>query len=144
MRCCLKKTVEQRFWSHVGPHDDPNVCWLWLGTTAGGHVGRRYGWFRDDRMVYAHRFAYELLVGPIPEGYTIDHVEAKGCTNTLCVNPSHLEPVLHKENILRGNGPAAQNAKKTHCPQGHPYDVGNTYVYPYGRRCRICQGSGAG
>ncbi len=87
-------------------------------------------------MVYAHRAAYELYVGPIPEGLTIDHL----CRNTLCVNPAHLEAVTMRENILRGTGPSAQAARKTHCLRGHPFDDGNTLFRATGKRvCRACQ-----
>lgn len=55
------------------------------------------------------------------------------------MRPDHLEAVAFAENIHRGNGLAAENAAKTHCPQGHPYDEANTYVTPEGWRvCREC------
>ena len=135
------KTIEQRFWAKVGPHDDPNLCWLWLATTAGGHASKRYGWFWDgSRMVYAHRFSYELLVEPISIGMTIDHVKARGCTSTLCVNPAHLELVTMQINVLRGDTLAASEVKRVMCPQGHSYDEENTYTNPISRKrqCRIC------
>ncbi len=87
----------------------------------------------------AHRFAYELTVGPIPKGLTIDHVRERGCILELCCNPAHLEPVTLQENLLRGGTFQAANAAKTHCPRGHPYAGGNLYVRPDGsRRCRTC------
>lgn len=66
-------------------------CWEWLGakTSAG------YGHFQvDGRMVYAHRVAYELAIGPIPDGLVIDHK----CYQKSCVNPSHLQAVTSKQN----------------------------------------------
>ncbi len=58
----------------------------------------------------------------------------------LCINPEHLEAVTQKENILRGIGAPAVNARKTHCPRGHPFDGDNLYVKPNGdRQCRICR-----
>lgn len=88
--------IADRFISKVvmaGPSD----CWLWTGTAV-----RRYGQFTvRHRPVLAHRFAYELWVGPIPDGLTIDHVRARGCNSTLCVNPAHLEPVTLADNIRR-------------------------------------------
>ena len=138
------KTPEQRFWDKVGPHDDPNACWLWLGASASGggksHT-LKYGQFRVGiKVVKAHRFAYELLVGPIPEGLTLDHVRVRGCTNTLCVNPAHLETVPARINSLRGTNPFAQNARKVVCVHGHPLDEMNTYIYPSSgrRQCRVC------
>jgi hypothetical protein len=87
-----------------------------------------------DGNRYAHRLAYELLVGPIPEGLHIDHL----CRRPECVNPAHLEPVTNVENIRRGNAGLFQ-ASKTHCKQGHPYDEKNTLIRRSGgRACREC------
>ena len=108
-------------------------CWRWIGgsRTKGGYVRITAG----GRGVMAHRWAFELLVGPIPEGLTIDHL----CRVTDCVNPAHLEVVTQRTNIVRGDGPAARNVVKTHCPQGHPYDETNTYRRPDGGRdCKLC------
>ena len=138
------KTVEERFWVKVGPHDDPIKCWLWLGATVGSgdhHPGGlRYGQCWDGgRRVLAHRLSYEMHYHTIiPVGMTIDHVKARGCTSTLCVNPHHLEVVTSRVNTLRGETITANNAKKTHCNQGHPFNADNTYVYQGGRYCRIC------
>ena len=71
-------------------------CWLWLG-----HVSiKGYGRFRVGKSTpMAHRAAYELYVGKIPDGMVIDHL----CRERSCVNPYHLEPVLPEENTRRGN-----------------------------------------
>ena len=126
----------EKFWSRVDRSVGPESCWLWLGPRNGKW---QYGNFHDSRLTpprwRAHRFAYELLVGPIPEGLTLDHL----CFNTLCVNPKHLEPVTMRENLMRGNGFSAKAARATHCPQGHPYDEANTRITPQGwRACREC------
>ena len=138
----MKKTVEGRFWEKVGPHDDPNVCWLWTACTIKSRGKLRYGCFRvGARMLLAHRLSYEMHYHvTIPKGMTIDHVKARGCTSTLCVNPHHLEVVTMKVNVLRGASLQAENAKKTHCPKGHPYNKENTYVRPSEekRRCLLC------
>ena len=128
-----KVSAVVRFWSKVKVLK--SGCWEWQGALR-GREGYGYGDFWDgNKDVAAHRFAYELFKGAIPEGLTIDHL----CQKTWCVNPAHLESVTNKENILRGYGLCAINARKTHCPQGHPYDEMNTYIIPTGgRACRIC------
>ena len=121
--------LEERFWGKVIKTD---TCWEWTDYT--GYNG--YGKLRvQGQMRKAHRLAYEFCIGPIPEGLTLDHL----CRNRKCVNPSHLEPVTYQQNILRGEGRAAAQARRTHCPRGHPYDLFNTYKGPDGRRhCRVC------
>ena len=107
-------------------------CWEW---TAGKSYG--YGQFavRRGHNQAAHRFAYELWVGPIPEGLVLDHL----CRNTACVRPSHLEPVTQRTNVLRGETLPAAQVLRTHCPAGHPYDAANTYRRATGiRQCRAC------
>jgi len=122
------KTIEPpvRFWQKVEIQD--NGCWEWTG-----NINRKgYGGFSfNRRWVMAHRFAYELLVGPIPEGLQIDHL----CRNHCCVNPAHMEPVTTQENTRRGNH---RNSVKTHCSQGHPFDLFNTYFGQGHRVCRAC------
>jgi hypothetical protein len=108
-------------------------CWYWVGKI--GQNG--YGYLNEGHTRHlAHRWSYEHNVGPIPDGLSIDHL----CRVTYCVNPEHLEPVTHRENVLRGIAPAAEHARKTHCPQGHPYDEANTWVSPRTgwRGCRAC------
>lgn len=122
-------TVEDRFWKKVekGPG-----CWLWKGCCFKG-----YGRFNDGkRTVRAHRFAYQTLIGPIPEGLEPDHI----CRNRSCVNPAHLDIVTSTENKRRGLAGKINNncAAKTHCPRGHPYDESNTYVWQGKRHCKIC------
>lgn len=112
---------------------EPNSgCHLFTGalSTAGyGQIGV------NRRVLYAHRVAYELYVGPIPDGMVIDHL----CRVRCCVNPAHLEVVSHRENILRGNGYSARNARAAACPRGHPRTDDGMYVLRDGtRRCRPC------
>lgn len=87
-------------------------------------------------MLNVHRFAYELLVGPIPHGFQVDHL----CRNHSCVNPHHLEVVTQRDNILRGQGVTAHNARAISCPQGHLYDIFNTRIVKANgkRKCRAC------
>ena len=111
-------------------------CWNWKGTTFHSTSGARYGCFSYlEKSTLAHRFSYEAFIGKIPKGLTIDHL----CRNTLCVNPKHLEAVTLKENILRGNGACARNARKTHCPKGHPLSGKNLLNRRRGfRECYGC------
>lgn len=127
----VRQSAEQRFWDKVGTATESG-CWPWQA----GLDKNGYGKFRDasKRCVRALRFAYELLIGPIPLGLQIDHVKARGCISKSCVNPDHLEPVTPKENIQR-----IDRVLKTHCPHGHPYFGENLYVKPDGsRECRTC------
>lgn len=111
---------------------DENGCWIWQRHADPAGYGR-IQW--RGRSYLAHRAAYELFVGPIADGLTIDHL----CNTPACVNPDHLEVVTMRENILRGDGLAGENARKTHCKYGHPFDEENTYEMPGGGRdCRAC------
>lgn len=110
-------------------------CWEWQA----GKATAGYGTFwTGDRFMSAHRYAFELYVGPIPVDLQLDHL----CRNRGCVNPNHLEPVTARENALRGEGPTAVNARRNECVNGHPFDEGNTYQRPAsrpGRECRACR-----
>lgn len=111
-------------------NESPSGCWLW-----GGKVREDgYGQFSSDSLM-AHRYAYELWVGPIPEGLQIDHL----CMVKACVNPQHLEAVTAAENLRRRDVAYGMGSAVTSCPRGHAYDVINTYQSPSGRRnCRRC------
>lgn len=107
-------------------------CWVWTGRMQ----NRGYGLVRvDGKPALTHRVSYELHVGPIPDGLHIDHL----CRNRACCNPAHLEPVTHRENVLRGVGPSAVNAKRTECKHGHHLSGDNLRVYVYGSKTmRVC------
>ncbi len=102
-------------------------CWLWTGEVTPKGYGR--GRFAGQR-IYAHRLAYELFVGPFPDGLVTDHL----CRNRRCVNPAHLEPVTNAENVARG----MLGRSLTHCKRGHEFTPENTYRYGGTRACRAC------
>lgn len=109
-------------------------CWEWTGALVKGYG--YIGWEGKQRKV--HRVVYELLVGLIGDGLTLDHVRDRGCRSRACCWPAHLEPVTNRENILRSGSPSAINAAKTHCVNGHEFTPENTYARPGGRGCRAC------
>ena len=100
-------------------------CWEWTGAKTGHGYGKVLT-YRRTRV--AHRVLYELLIGPVPDRMELDHL----CRNPGCVNPDHLEPVTHRENVMRGAHVTGV------CPQGHQLTPENTYVYTYGRYCKVC------
>lgn len=122
-----KATPESRFWAkvHIG---EPDECWLWTGATK----SHGYGYLgRNGKTLHAHRYAFELEVGPIPEGFQVDHL----CFNRACVNPSHLEAVPPVVNMRRA---AKRNYGKV-CRNGHPKTEANIYVTTQGvTQCRAC------
>jgi len=116
---------------HAGYAVTEAGCWEWKRSLN----SRGYSLISVDGVVQlGHRVSYELHVGPIPEGLTIDHL----CRNKACVNPEHLEPVTHKENHNR-----RPDVNKSHCINGHELTVENTILKkrPNGgtiRNCRTC------
>lgn len=110
----------ERFWANVDKSDD---CWLWEGgvVTAAG-----YGqtWW-DGRPQPAHRVAYELLYGPVPDGCQLHH----HCENKNCVRPEHLLAVTARQHS------DIHVARKTTCKRGHTYDTINSRG---ARTCSIC------
>lgn len=126
-------TIEERFWAKV---EKTGTCWLWTGSCSRG-----YGklWV-DGKNHQAHRVAYELMVGDVPDGLELDHL----CRVRHCVNPAHLEPVTGYENtILRGTGVAACNLRKNQCIRGHAFTSNNARIESKPKRrprrqCREC------
>ena len=144
-----KVPVAERFWPKVDVRG-PDECWPWLAYLDKEGHGRFTVMGDDGRghPIGAHRMAYQLAVGQIPEGMHIDHTchtndagcrEAKNCQHRRCCNPRHLEPVTPDENRWRGRWAPTENAKRTHCQRGHEFTDENTY-FPArgGRQCREC------
>jgi hypothetical protein len=111
-------------------------CLFWIG---GGSKG--YGLISYKGSTHqVHRLLYKLTVSDLPHGIVLDHL----CRNRACLNIKHLEPVTHRENLLRGEGIPAINAKKTHCKNGHEFSKENIVMgfskngVPW-RRCRACK-----
>lgn len=124
-----RRPAADRFWAKVVKTDG---CWNWTGATQKPGYGRFV--IERGRLSLAHRWAYEAMVGPIPEGMTIDHL----CWNKVCVNPDHLEVVTREENARRGN----PHTQKTHCKWGHELTPDNVYHprrNPEARDCRTCR-----
>ena len=139
---------EERFWSKVDkngpvPSEAPELgrCWLWTASNIRGYgqfqIGSRTG--NTRKMVKAHRFAYEHVVGAIPDGLQIDHL----CNNPTCVNPSHLRTVTARVNVLRNSSPLAVNTRAARlrtdtCLHGH-----TLVLTASGKlKCPICAAAG--
>lgn len=105
------------------PERITDTCWIWIGHQNDHGYGR--GNF-NGRQTQAHRLIYEVLVGDVPLGLELDHL----CRNRLCVNPAHMEPVTHQENVRRAKF-------KTHCVRGHLLTDEHLRIRPQ-RRSRDC------
>jgi HNH endonuclease len=120
---------DDRLWAKI---DATGPCWLWTGaldTHGYGHV------CRDGRDLQTHRAVYEILVGPIPPGLTLDHL----CRVRRCCNPDHVEVVTRTENLQRSPIALAGRPRQTHCARGHELNADNIYRNTRGsRQCKTC------
>ena len=120
-----RPSKEENFWAGA---IKTATCWIWTRAKTNKGYGR-LTWNYEHWL--AHRLAYTLTKGPIPDGLHLDHL----CRAPACINPNHLEAVTMRENTMRGNNFTAIHARKTHCPRGHSYDV---LLENGWRRCSSC------
>lgn len=143
-----RSTLAERMNEKVDRSAGADACWPYTGTTQHG-----YGLITDGpRQLKAHRVAYELWVGPIPAGMTLDHechnaalaaglCSPGACEHRACCNPRHLAVRTIKENTMRGGGLPPQNRRKETCPRGHV--LVPLPSNPDHRTCPACQADAA-
>lgn len=117
--------IKEKLFSYIEKTD---TCWIWNGPIGTGGYGMFSTAHHRGYSIRAHRAAYQILVGDIPEGLVIDHL----CRVRHCVNPEHLQAVTFNENAKR------RSIAYTHCKHGHEYDENNTHVYNGKKYCRMC------
>lgn len=121
------RPIADRFAAKVA-QAGPDECWEWTGGRNTNGYGVIASGGRRGVNINAHRVAYELAHGPIPDGLVIDHL----CENRGCVNPRHLEAVQHDVNIVRATG------KRTTCKRGHPLVLRRFQLHGEFRQQRHC------
>lgn len=131
----LHRSIDE--WLAEIDQTDPEACWPWPGSTTEDGYGT--AWDRP-RMRPAHRVVYQRLIGPIPDGMTLDHMchdsnvcrEGRACPHRRCVNPAHLQPAAHIDNARRSL------AGRATCGRGHAQTPENIYRRDGRTWCRLC------
>lgn len=153
------RPLSERFWGKVAKLG-PDECWLWQAHCMKNGYGSLVSGSRTNgqhRSRLAHRIAWELTNGPIPEGLNVCHrCDAKypigDITYRRCCNPAHLFVGTQTDNMhdasQKGRLPKMRPSvrgehhymrKKTNCLRGHPYNKANTLWLSDGtRQCRLC------
>jgi hypothetical protein len=121
----VKKPLSERLLART---ERRGSCLIWTGTVNTGG----YGQIKNEhgRKEYVHRVSHRLFIGPIPDGYHVDHVKSRGCEPTRCVEPAHLEAVTPRENVARSTAPGAFTIRTGTCPRGHHQTPENVYIIP--------------
>jgi hypothetical protein len=131
-------TLPPSVFANIAPEINTG-CWLWCDS---GHLGGYGRMMVGGKRQLAHRLVYTLIRGPIPEGLELDHL----CRQTACVNPDHLEPVTHQENMRRSPVKFVPTycEKKAVCKRGHALEGLNVREARHRvtgqmiRTCRAC------
>lgn len=125
-------TAEMIEWLDNMSMPEPNSgCVLWLGAVNGDGYGLPSV---RGRRIMVHRLAWEATNGSISADHVIDHL----CRVRCCINPLHMECVSPVENVMRGHGPTATNARKLTCRNGHELSGDNCRIDRGRRHCRTC------
>lgn len=134
----LPPDIERLFGTKVQigstPESCPDLgpCLLWTAAKNDcGYPVVRLG----GRNQYAHRIAFQMARGSIPEGFKLDHL----CRVANCINPQHLEAVTKRENLMRSTCVSAKNAAKLCCPKGHSLTGENLIPWFLERGKHVCR-----
>lgn len=136
-----RRPLADRFWEKVDKNGPlPAIegwtrgqCWLFIGAWQGGGYGSiRADADSDEVVLKAHVVSLQLAGRSIEAGMVVDHL----CRVKNCVRPDHLEVVTFQENVLRGIGPTADNARREFCACGQPLE--KLWASQNRRDCRVC------
>lgn len=142
-----RPSPSERFWAKVD-RCGPDECWPFLGYVKTNGYGVFDTWIPDHQRHYAHRFAYNDRVGPIPDGLDVDHqchnLDAScpggwSCPHRRCCNPAHLRVCTRATNLRAGRKPGGPRPRPTHCIADHEFTAENTRWLRHGyRQCKAC------